>query len=100
MPSTNQLLVVIPASDVATPGSPQVTLWNPLPGGGMSTVAATFAVEAVANNGPTITDVSPPNAKSGSTDFMLSITGTNFAAGDVITWNGIPQTTSISGDYG
>ncbi len=95
--TTNQLLVVIPASDVATPGSPQVTLWNPLPGGGMSTVAATFAVEAVANNGPTIIDVSPPNAKSGSTDFMLSITGTNFAAGDVITWNGIPQTTSISG---
>ena len=95
---TNQLLVTIPASDVALAGSPQVTLWNPLPGGGMSTVAATFAVEAVANNGPTITDVSPPNAKSGGADFMLSITGTNFAAGDVITWNGIPQTTSISGE--
>jgi IPT/TIG domain len=95
---TNQLLVAIPASDVAIAGSPQVTLWNPLPGGGMSQVAATFAVEAVANNGPTITDVSPPNAKSGGTDFMLSITGTNFAAGDAITWNGIPQTTSISGD--
>ena len=96
-PVTNQLLVTIPTSDVAIAGSPQVTLWNPLPGGGMS-VAATFAVEAVANNGPTITDVSPPNAKSGGADFMLSVTGTNFAASDVITWNGIPQTTSISGD--
>jgi hypothetical protein len=96
-PVTNQLLVTIPTSDVAIAGSPQVTLWNPLPGGGMS-VAATFAVEAVANNGPAIMDVSPPNAKSGGADFMLSVTGTNFAASDVITWNGIPQTTSISGD--
>jgi hypothetical protein len=96
--TTNQLLVVIPASDVALPGSPQVTLWNPLPGGGMSTAAATFTVVPLANNSPTITDVSPPNAKAGGADFMLSITGTNFAAGNVITWNGIPQTTSISGD--
>jgi hypothetical protein len=96
--TTNQLLVVIPASDVALPGSPQVTLWNPLPGGGMSTAAATFTVVPLANNSPTITDVSPPNAKAGGADFMLSITGTNFAAGNVITWNGIPQTTSISGN--
>jgi hypothetical protein len=96
--TTNQLLVVIPTSDVALPGSPQVTLWNPLPGGGMSTAAATFTVVPLANNSPTITDVSPPNAKAGGADFMLSITGTNFAAGYVITWNGIPQTTSISGD--
>ncbi len=98
--TTNQLLVVIPASDVALAGSPQVTLWNPLPGGGMSTVAATFKVVAIANNNPTITagGVSPPSAKSGGAAFMLSITGTNFLAGDVITWNGIPQTTSISGE--
>ena len=95
---TNQLLVTILASDVASAGSPQVTLWNPLPGGGMSQFASTFAVEAVANNGPTIADVSPPDTKAGGADFMLTITGTNFAAGDVITWNGIPQTTSISGN--
>jgi IPT/TIG domain len=94
---TNQLLVAIPASDVAAAGSAQVTLWNPLPGGGMSIVAKTFTVVAIANNNPTITDVSPPNAKSGGADFTLTITGTNFAAGDVISWNGIPQTTSVSG---
>jgi hypothetical protein len=95
---TNQLLVAIPASDIMTPGSPQVTLWNPLPGGGVSVAAATFAIEPVANDGPTITDVAPPNAQAGGADFMLTITGTNFAAGDLITWNGVPLTTSISGD--
>lgn len=95
---TNQLLVAISATDVAIAGSPQVTLWNPLPGGGMSIAAATFTVVPLANNNPTITDVSPPNTTAGGADFMVTITGTNFAAGDVITWNGIPQTTSISGD--
>lgn len=95
---TNQLEVTIPASDLLIPGSPQVTLWNPPPGGGMSVTAVTFTIEPVANNGPTITSVSPPSAKAGGADFMLMVTGTNFAAGDVVTWNDVPQTTSISGN--
>ncbi len=95
---TNQLLVTIPASDVAIAGSGEVILWNPPPGGGMSQAAAPFAIEPVANASPAITDVSPPDAKAGGAGFTVTITGTNFAAADVITWNGIPQTTSISGD--
>ncbi|MGA9937898.1 MAG: IPT/TIG domain-containing protein [Candidatus Acidiferrales bacterium] len=96
--TTNQLLVTIPASDVAVAGSPQITLWNPPAGGGMSQVAATFTIEPVAVNAPTITGLSPTSATAGGPDFMLTVTGTNFAAGDVIAWNGVPLTTSISGD--
>lgn len=95
--STNQLQVAIPASDVAIAGAPQVTLWNPPPGGGMSLVAATFVVEPDVNSAPTITAVSPLSATAGGPDFLLSIDGANYTAGDVIAWNGIPQTTTISG---
>jgi hypothetical protein len=95
---TNQLEVTIPASDLLTPGASQVTLWNPPPGGGMSETAATFTIVAAANNGPTITSVSPSSAKAGGADFMVTVTGTNFAAGDVIAWNGVPLTTDITGD--
>jgi IPT/TIG domain len=96
--TTNQLEVAIPASDLLTPGAPQLTLWNPPPGGGESQVAATFTVEPVAANGPTISSISPTSAKAGGADFTLMVTGTNFAAGDVIAWNGVPLTTSVSGD--
>jgi hypothetical protein len=95
--TTNQLEVTIPASDLAIPGVPQVTLWNPPPGGGLSLVAATFTIEPVANNAPAITSFSPPSAKAGGPDFTLTMNGTNFAAGDVIAWNGVPLVTTISG---
>ncbi|HEX4003863.1 MAG TPA: IPT/TIG domain-containing protein [Candidatus Acidoferrales bacterium] len=96
--TTNQLLVTIPASDLTTAGSPQVTLWNPPPGGGLSQVAATFTIEPLAANAPTITNISPTSATAGGPDFTLTVTGTNFAAGDVIAWNGVPLTTSVSGN--
>lgn len=94
---TNQLEVTIPTSDLAIPGAPQVTLWNPPPGGGLSLVAATFTIAPVANGAPTITSFSPLSAKAGGADFTLTINGTNFAAGDVIAWNGVPLVTTISG---
>lgn len=94
---TNQLQVMIPASDVAIPGPANVTLWNPPPGGGMSQTAASFAVEVAVNNGPVISSLSPSSTKSGGAGFPLTVNGTNIVAGDVITWNGIPQTTNISG---
>ena len=95
---TNQLQVMIPASDVAIPGPVLVTLWNPPPGGGMSQAPVSFAIVPPVNNGPLISSLSPPDTKSGGAGFMLTVNGTNFVAGDVITWNGVPQTTRISGD--
>jgi len=96
--TTNQLQVTIPASDLTTPGSPQITLWNPPPGGGLSVAAATFTIVPASNNGPVITQLNPSSAKAGGADFMLTVDGTNFAPGYVVTWNGVPLTTSISGD--
>jgi hypothetical protein len=95
--TTNQLQVTILASDLTLPGSPQLTLWNPPPGGGLSE-ALTFTIEPVATNSPTITSISPTSATAGAADVPLTVTGTNFLAGDVITLADVPLTTSISGN--
>jgi hypothetical protein len=95
---TNELEVSISAADVAAPGTTQVTLWNPPPGGGMS-VAAPFTIQTVQNGDPTISSLSPASVQSGGAAFTLTVTGTNFGVNDVITWNGSLQTpTTISGN--
>jgi hypothetical protein len=95
---TGQLQVSIFAADVANPGVPQVTVFNPGPGGGTST-ATTFTIEPVQAGAPTITSLDPASAKAGGMTFTLTVDGTNFAANDVITWNGsVLAPTSISGN--
>ena len=46
--SAAQLTAIIPASDVALAGAAQVTVFNPLPSGGLS-AAQTFTITAAAN---------------------------------------------------
>jgi IPT/TIG domain len=96
---TGQLQVSISAADVANPGVPQVTVWNPAPGGGMSLAAATFTVENTQASAPTISSLSPTSAKAGGMGFTLTVDGTNFGVNDVITWNGSSLApTNISGN--
>jgi len=95
---TGQLQVSISAADVANPGVPQVTVWNPAPGGSFSQ-SQTFTIENVHAGAPTITSLDPTSAKAGGMAFTLTVDGTNFAANDVITWNGsVLAPTSISGN--
>jgi hypothetical protein len=95
---TGQLQVSISAADVASPGVPQVTVWNPAPGGGTSS-AATFTIEPVQPGAPTISSLNPTSATAGGKDFTLTVDGANFAVNDVITWNGsLLAPTNISGN--
>ncbi|MGD0956718.1 MAG: IPT/TIG domain-containing protein [Candidatus Acidiferrales bacterium] len=95
---TGQLQVSISAADVANPGVPQITLFSPGPGGGTSS-AATFTIEPVQGAAPTITSLDPTSAKAGGMAFTLTLDGTNFAANDVMTWNGsVLAPTNISGN--
>ncbi|MBI3457071.1 MAG: DUF11 domain-containing protein, partial [Candidatus Rokubacteria bacterium] len=75
--SPSQLEAAIPASDVTTAGTAQVTVFNPAPGGGTSS-ALTF----------TITPVLPGNE-------TLSVSPTTLAAGGTLTatWSGIANPT-------
>jgi hypothetical protein len=89
--SSTQLTAAIPASDVATAGTANVTVFNPAPGGGTSNTA-TFTIT---NPAPTISSISPATAVAGSGGFTLVITGTNFVNSSVVRWNGSPRPTTF-----
>jgi hypothetical protein len=94
----NHLVVQIPASDLATANSVNVTVANPAPGGGMSQNSITFTIEPV-HAGLALTlpsPLSPSSAAAGGADFTLTVNGTGFAQGDVVTWNGSERPTTIA----
>jgi IPT/TIG domain len=96
--STDQLTMTILAGDVANAGSGQLTVANPGPGGGLNVNAVSFNVNPTQANGPVITSISPASGVVGSSaDITLTVSGTNFVATDVITYNGTVLTTTYTG---
>jgi len=92
--SATQLQATIPESDIAAAGTAQVTVSNPAPGGGVSG-AAPFAIN---NPVPAIISVSPDNRLVGSSDFTLTVVGSNFISGSIVRWDGSGRpTTFVSG---
>lgn len=86
--TTGQLQMFVLASDVASQGTAQITVINPGPGGGEAPFAQTFTVVAPQANGPVIASITPASAAVNSKPPMITINGSNFAAGDVVSWNG------------
>jgi hypothetical protein len=74
-----QIVVLIPAGDIATAGVFSVTVTNPAPSGG-SSVPQTFTVN---NPLPTITILAQTHAAAGA-GFKLTVNGTNFVASSVV----------------
>ncbi|HXQ25633.1 MAG TPA: hypothetical protein VN822_04420 [Candidatus Acidoferrales bacterium] len=92
----NHLVVQISASDLATANSVNVTVVNPAPGGGISQNSITFNIAPV-QAGLTLTPpLSPASATAGGAGFTLTVNGTGFAQGDVVTWNGSQLITNIA----
>lgn len=88
---TAQLQMTVLASDVTIPGQAHITIVNPPPGGGQSLGSATFYIEPLPASGLTISSLSPssvPVQKSSTPPPLITITGSNFVVGDVVTWNG------------
>jgi hypothetical protein len=90
--SDSVLTAEVPAAEVASSGSASVTVVNPAPGGGTSGTAA-FAINSV-NPVPSIGSLVPASTTAGSTDFGLTVNGSNFVTGSVVDWNGAPLPTS------
>ena len=90
--SATQLTASVSSSEVATPGSVAITVFNPVPGGGTST-----ASNLTVNNGvPTITSLSPTNtAPAGTPGSSLTVNGTNFNSNSTVSFNGSARTTSL-----
>ncbi len=88
--SSTQLTAAITAADIATPGTANVTVLNPAPGGGASNTVSF----AVGNPVPTITGLSPFWATPGGLGFTLTVNGTGFIGSSVVRWNGVSRTTT------
>jgi len=92
--TTNQLAAQVPASLVAIPGSADITVVNPAPGGG-SSAGTTFFIDPANNPAPTITSLSPTSASAAGAAFSLTVTGTGFASGvSTVNWNGQARATT------
>ena len=89
--SNTQLTAAIPASDLTSAGSVNVTVFNPAPVGGTSN-ALTFTVNPP-NPLPSIATLSPNTAVEGSAGFTLTVVGSGFVNGSVVRWDGQQRVT-------
>ncbi|MGC2014823.1 MAG: hypothetical protein WA657_03220 [Candidatus Acidiferrales bacterium] len=93
--SSTSLTVQLSSTDVVSPGTLQITVVNPSPGGGSSTPFALNVDTAV----PTISAVAPTSEQAGGTTAIsLTVTGTGFLNQySSIDVNGVPFATTVSG---
>ena len=90
------LRATIPASDIATPGTATVTVFNPAPGGGSSN-GVSFTV--IGSPVPMITSLDPASAVAGGPAFTLTVNGSGFVLtngipGSIVRWNNSNRTTT------
>lgn len=90
--SATQLTAAITSTDIASPGTPQVTVFNPAPGGGTSS-AVMFTITAPT---PMITSLSPSSAVAGQTGFTLTVNGSNFVSNSIVQWSGSDRPTQFN----
>jgi hypothetical protein len=89
--SRNQLRAAVAASDVASVGEANVTVFSPVPGGGTSNVL----VFTIKNPLPVVDEIYPSAVTAGGPDSVLTINGANFARDSVVRWNGAERETTF-----
>ncbi len=94
-PNTGQLVAQILAADIATPGTADITVVTPAPGGGISN-DITFFIDAPANPAPTISSLSPASTAVGGAAFTLTVNGSGFVNSSSVNWNGSPRATTFA----
>lgn len=82
--SSTQLTTTVPASLIAQPGAAQVSV------GGSNALTLTITSPL-----PTLTSLAPSSANVGDPAFTLTVTGTGFAPGSVVQWNGAALSTTF-----
>jgi WD40-like Beta Propeller Repeat len=92
--SINELTAVVPQLDIASPGSAEISIETPQPGGGTST-SLILTISPPATPVPAITSLSPNGVVAGGAGFQLVISGTNFVNASVVTVNGDNRSTTF-----
>ena len=88
--SATELTAAISVADIATAGTATVTVTNPAPGG--TSNALPFAIN---NAVPTVSSLSPSSAAAGSAGFTLTVNGTGFVSGAIVSFSGAPKATTF-----
>lgn len=91
--SGTQLTASIPASDLTSAGTAQVTIFTSSPGGGTSS-PQTFTITQP-NPVPTVNSLNPNTKIEGSPAFTLTVNGTGFVNGSVVRWDGQDRVTTF-----
>ncbi len=89
--TSSELTAQVPASDMTTPATVQVSVVNPGSSGGTSGSLG-FAIEALA---PVLSSISPGSATVGSGPVTLTVSGLNFESASEVEWNGASLTTTF-----
>jgi hypothetical protein len=89
--SNTQLTAAIPASDISSVGTVQVTVVNPTPGGGTSSAVTV----TIGNPVPVLSSLSPAKVFAGNAAFELTVTGDAFVTGATVRWNGSTRPTTF-----
>jgi photosystem II stability/assembly factor-like uncharacterized protein len=89
--SATSLTAAITAADIATPGTANVSVRTPSPGGGTSN-AVTFTI---GNPVPVAGSLAPSTAIAGSGAFTLTVNGSSFVNGAVVQWGGSNRSTAF-----
>jgi hypothetical protein len=108
--STTTLTADVPASNIASAGNVQIAI--SIPGSAVSGTSSTtatgttalsnivlFTIDPTPPPAPTITSLQPSSIGAGSSDFILTVNGTNFVTGtnpSVIYWNGTQMPTTVT----
>lgn len=90
--SASQVFAQVTSADVANVGSVTVTVVNPSPGGGTSN-GLPLTISSTPNPVPTLISINPGSAIAGDSDFTMTVTGTNFAPGAIVSFGGSPRPT-------
>lgn len=80
--NSTQLTATVPAANLASVGTFNITVFNPPLGGGLSN-AAPFTVTYPV---PTLMAISPVTATAGNLTTTLTLTGSNFVTASVVRW--------------
>ncbi len=101
--SSSQLTAQLTASQLVNAGTPAVVVFNPTPGGGTSG-ALTFTINP-SNPVPTINSLTAPtpglqpsSAPAGSSQFTITVNGSNYISGSLVRWKGTFLTTTYISD--
>src|SRR5712691_8786146 len=82
--NATQLTAQITLTDIQAAALLPITVFNPLPGGGVSN-----ATNLTVNNPvPTLTTIAPTSKTAGAAAFTLTVNGTNFNSSSIVRFNG------------